>query len=87
MVYYNLKTVLRILITFLQNCLGFQIFSSLITYLTYYWSLLQCTMILAEIEHVQLDSSIQHRSLSNCIFIIISLPYIEIKLHTSIFIS
>ena len=49
---------------------GFNTFlSSLTILLTYSWSLLQCTMILTEIVHVPLDSSIQHLSLSNCIFI------------------
>ena len=52
---------------------GFTTFlPSLTIFLAYSWSLLQCTMILAEIVHVPLDSSIQHLPLSNCIFIILT---------------
>ena len=73
---------------FLKIVSGFnKLFSSLIILLTYSWSLLQHTMILVEVVRGHLDSSIQHLSLSNCIFIILRLPYIEINLHTSTFIT
>ena len=73
---------------FCKIVVGFNtFFSSLIILLTYSWSLLQCTMILAETVHVHLDSCIQNLSLSYCIFIILRLSYIEIKLHTSTFIT
>ena len=58
---------------FYKIVLGFNTcFLFLIIILTYSWSLLQCKSILAEIVHVTLDSSIQHLSLSNCIFIILT---------------
>ena len=80
MVYYILNAALRIQMIFLQNCFDLnQLFSSLIIFLTDSWSLLECTVILAEIAH---DSSIQHLSVSNWTFIILRLSYIEIKLHT-----
>ena len=58
---------------FYKIVLGFNtFFSSLKILLTHSWSLLQCTVILAEIVHVSLDSSIQHPPLSNYIFIILT---------------
>ena len=73
-VYYILNAPLRILMVFVQKFLGFQhnLLSSLTILLTYSWSLLQWTIILAEIVHVPPDSSIQHLPLFNCIFIILT---------------
>ena len=73
MVYYILMHYLESWWFFCKTVLGFNTFlSSLTILLRYSWSLLQCTMILAQIVHVPLDSSIQDLSLSNCIFIILA---------------
>ena len=66
-VYYILNALLRILMAS-----RFNTFLPSLTILLTYWSLLQCKMILVEIAHVPLDSSIQHLPLSNCIFIILT---------------
>ena len=66
-VYFILNALLGILMASRLNT-----FLPSLTILLTYWSLLQCTKILAEIAHVPLDSSIQHLPLSNCIFIILT---------------
>ena len=71
MVYYILNAPLKILMGFCAKLFRVlnTFLSSLTILLSYSWSLLQCTMILAETVHMPLDSSIQHLSPSNCIFI------------------
>ena len=71
--YYILNTALRITENdFLQNCYRFQhtIINNTFDIISP-WSPLQCTMILAEILHVHLDSSIQHLSHSNVLIQVI----------------
>ena len=85
MVYYILNAPLRIPMIFLQNYFRFQ--HIFLIFNNSFNILLEPLIMHNGIVHVHLDSSIQHLSLSNHIFIILRLSYIEIKLHTSTFIT